>query len=232
MKSKYTASLFQSPGKMVHQGKTHNLKPTTITRIFESNVLTKGPLALRDKAAVALMLFAGFRVGEMLSITVGGVSDFGEISDHAICPRQHLKYGKTKKKSQRPETRQVAMAPQLKEILRAYLESKGWLRKIVSGTERTRLLNTPLFSIKVRNMEDRIAKIKNEIEYHPTLAPHSFRHTFAQTCYDNAPEGSKAVEHTQICLGHKRITSTMHYLNIDATKATETTAALHFEIPM
>ena len=164
-----------------------------------------GEYALRDKALFVLGLRTGFRVSELLSLTVKQVIENGEPLDHITVQRRFMKM--------KFESRSVVVHPQAKEVIQA------WVRDL--QTKETITPDTYLFKSRsgknrplTRVQAHRILKhvFKNVLGLKGALATHSMRKTFAQKVYEKL---NHDLFKTAAALSHKDINNTVRYLSLN-----------------
>jgi integrase len=183
-----------------------------LTRIEERRLLgvVRG-LPARDRALVTAQWLTGFRIHEVLSLTVGsafrGEAIVGKIG---ITP-QHLKggYGRT---------RWVPVLPELERALRSLL----WFMRLQSELTPA----TPLF-LSRQTAEDgqmrpitrrqalsiiKAAFAKAGIEDDGRLGSHSLRKTFARSVYEHSGNNLLILK---AALCHADISTTQRYLEVD-----------------
>jgi integrase len=170
-----------------------SLKPDEITRFLNA---LKTP---RDKCLVTLGLRSGFRISELLSLTVPQVVQFGRVVERVRVQARHMK-GKE-------STREIPVHPDaanaIRELLKTYpADYTGFLfksqksNKAISRMQAHRVLKQAI----------------NTCELQGKLATHTMRKTFAQTIF-------KALDHDIYklakALGHSGIGNTIKYLAVD-----------------
>lgn len=150
--------------------------------------------AKRDQAILAVLLLAGLRRGELISLKITDV-DLGE-----ECLRIRAETAKNR------SSRTIKMTFRLKEILQDY-----WKARQEAGIE------TPWFWISTTYKNHRLTKdgLKHLVDRLSRLTgfrfkPHKCRHTFATEFY----EASHDIVGLQAVLGHKDITTTMVYTSV------------------
>jgi integrase len=83
-------------------------------------------LGPRDRALICAQLFLGFRISEILSLTVGHVVYRGQIARRVSLPPRFLKGGYG-------GTRSVPMGPELTRALENYLRTRGELPALTAA---------------------------------------------------------------------------------------------------
>lgn len=164
-------------------------------------------LGCRNSTFFILGLNTGFRVSELLSITVGDVFEHGKIVDSVSVRRSAMK-GKG-------EGRTIRLNAKSKAAL------SDWLNVLSHwGCSDA----TPLFCSRARKPIGRIQvwkmfdKAFSSIGLTGTLGTHCMRKTFAERMYDLL---DKDMRQLQGALGHKWITSTSQYLSFKEDKINE-----------
>ena len=171
-----------------------------------------GVSAKRNNALFVVGHRAGYRISELLSLTVGDVMQHGKILDHISVQRRHMKGGKAGKTSGRT----VPLHPEARAALSVWLET---LTKMLGTWEA----NLPVFCSRVkdpttglkraisREQAWRILKEAfNSNELEGKLGTHAMRKTFANRVYDKL---NHDLVKTQQAMGHKNINSTVSYLS-------------------
>ena len=157
-----------------------------------------GASAGRDRCLFTLGWNSGFRVSELLSLTVGDVLQHSEIVDRVTVQRRATK-GKR-------ESRTVVLNGRAQTALRRWLSEMG---DVSPGT--------PLFPSRKgdgaisRVQAHRVLKAAVEAnELQGKIASHSMRKTFAEKVYDKL-DGD--LPKLQKAMGHASINSTISYLS-------------------
>jgi integrase len=181
-----------------------------------------GVFAARNQALFIVGLRTGFRISELLSLTMGEVLAHGKILEHVTVRRKHMKGGKAGKSSGRT----VPLHPEARAALSVWLEILG---KRLKGDLDPAI---PVFCSRVKDAttglrravsREQAWKILHEAfeacELSGKLGTHSLRKTFANRVYEWL---NRDLLKTQHALGHKSITSTTAYLSFreeDVTNA-------------
>jgi integrase len=168
-----------------------------------------GTFAKRNKALFVVGVRSGFRISELLSLTVGDVQQHGKIVDHVTVARRHMK--------KKTEGRTVPLHPEARAALSVWLEV---LQRMLKGNLDPQ---TPVFCSRVRQEKTGLRRpisreqawriLKEAFEANELtgkLGTHAMRKTFANRMYDKL--GHDLVK-TQRALGHKNINSTVAYLS-------------------
>jgi integrase len=155
----------------------------------------------------------GFRISELLSLTMGDVLQHGRIIDHITVQRRHMKGGKAGKTS----SRTVGLHPEARAALSVWLET---LTKMLKG-----ILDpmTPVFCSRVRDKatglrrhlsREQAWRILKEAftsnELSGKLGTHAMRKTFCHRMYDKL---NHDLVKTQKAMGPANINSTVQYLS-------------------
>ena len=171
-----------------------------LTEIEKTNVLTSidGRHHLRDKLLVTLGLYAGFRISEILSLTVKDVFQNGVVPNHVTVKRRHVK-------GQR-EGRSVVLHQVVKDAIITYLlgnvrlspDSPLFLNqagtKAISRQQAWNILENAFASCGLTG----------------TLGTHSLRKSFAASIYERS---GHCLLRTKRALGHTDIRTTEKYLS-------------------
>lgn len=160
----------------------------------------------RDKALFLLGLRSGFRISELLSLTVQDVCPDGHFVDRLYIARRHMK--------KKMEGRSVALHPEAKAALRE------WVTELQahSGPE------VFVFSNRRGGRMHRIAawrmlkRAYRACGLTGKLGTHTMRKTFAKRVHEKL--GRDLVK-TQKALGHKSVSSTVSYLSVDEEEIDE-----------
>lgn len=145
---------------------------------------------LRDQCMFTIGLKTGFRIGEILSLTVGDVTQYGKIRDSITVSRSNMK-GKTRSRS-------VVLHNDAKEALRLYLESTK--------------IESELFPVCKRHASRIIKEAVLRARVEGKVTTHSARKTFAKKIYEAL---GRDLIGTQKAMGHVSINSTTSYLSFD-----------------
>jgi integrase len=169
--------------------------------------------AKRNKALFVVGHRTGFRISELLSLTVGDVLQHGKIVDHFTVQRRHMKGGRAGKTS----SRTVALHPEAQAALSVWLEV---LTKMLKGTldpmtlvfwSCVRDTATGLRRHISREQAWRILKeafTSNDLS--GKLGTHAMRKTFCNRVYDLL---NHDLVKTQRAMGHANVNSTVQYLS-------------------
>lgn len=156
----------------------------------------------RDTSLFLLGLRSGFRISELLSLSVSNVYQNGNFVDRIYVERKNMK--------KKMEGRTVPLHPEAKkaiETLVLELKAKGitdpktFLFKSREGANKAISRQTAWHLLK---------KIYAQCGLTGKLGTHSMRKTFAKRIYEKL---DKDLIKTQKALGHSRITSTVSYLS-------------------
>ena len=165
----------------------------------------------RDRCLITTQWFTGFRISEILSLTVGSVLRNGEIvSKIGIAPR-NMKggYGRT---------RWIPVLPELHRALFSYL---GWLRQRFELTP-----DMPLFISREGDESGNLRPLTREsarrimhaafaaagIENDGRLGTHTLRKTWARKVYENSGNDIMILKSA---LNHSDVSVTQKYLEAD-----------------
>jgi integrase len=84
-------------------------------RVFLRHVRRLSP---RNRALITAQMFLGFRISEVLALTIGHVVHHGQIRRHVALPPRFLK-------GKRGNTRSVPIGPELRRALERYLTQRA-----------------------------------------------------------------------------------------------------------
>ncbi len=162
----------------------------------------QGESVLRDQAIFLLGIRSGFRISELLSLRLTDVISRGEIVDRVRVERRYMK-GKT-------SSREVILHPEAKSALATWINH---LRQTESVTPETYLFLSRKGENKPINRKHYFRILKAACEkagVTGAIATHSLRKTFANRVYEKL---NFDLVKMQKALGHRNISSTIHYLS-------------------
>jgi integrase len=175
------------------------LTPDEISRVSQA---FDGQYAARNRAMFILGIKSGFRISELLSLTVGDVADAnGRIVDDVTVRRRSMK--------SRRAGRTVPLHPEAKAALAVWVKQ---LRR-----HRQHVARYPLFPSR-EGKHQPLSRIQawcilrdayQACGLTGKLGCHALRKTFAKTVYERLDYN---LVDTRDALGHANIQSTMHYL--------------------
>lgn len=146
----------------------------------------------RDRCLFLLGIYTGFRISELLSITVEDVVQFGQVRATLSVKRKNMKGKKS--------SRSVKLHPLAKQSLETHLSQ-------ITSNNCDRLF--PFSRMTAHRILSRafiLAKIEGRV------STHSMRKTFAWKVYNAL---GKDLVNTQRALGHQSVNSTISYLAAD-----------------
>jgi len=191
------------------------LKKEEVERVAQSFA---GRYATRDKALFVLGVKSGFRISELLSLTVGDVYRAGRVVDVVHVAAKKMK-GKTDSRSVRlNDDAREALAPWIAELLSAGYNAPG-----VALFRSRRGINKPISRRQALGILQG-AFAANGLEGVGTarrLGTHSMRKTFATRVYEKMLERvarGQAIDplrETSKRLGHRSVEVTERYLDWD-----------------
>lgn len=170
---------------------------------------------LRDQALIVTGLNTGFRITELLSLNVGQVWDRGAVRPRVTVMPVHLKNGRGRRKKALT-SRTVPLNAAASAILEQYL-----FARFGSGPADP---SAPLFPSQRKGM--RMSRWRANvivhlviqaagIADHETYGTNSLRKAFARKVYKNS---SHDINLTRAVLGHREISTTQKYLDVDASE--------------
>ena len=178
----------------------------------------------RDRALLTIQWFTGFRISEVLSLTVGQVYRGGELLPRIGVPPRHLKgsYG---------STRYVPVTPEMQRALERHWR---WLSRRFDVTPEM-----PLFPSRKKGKDGRRRAIhrvtahelfirvfaKAGISNDGRLGTHTLRKTFAKNVYKNSGHDLVVLKKA---LHHAQVDTTIRYLDIDAADIDQAITACDF----
>lgn len=173
------------------------LSQAEIGRALESKTLsTETPLGQRNHMLFQLMLCTGFRISEVLGLTVADVYN---------APKRKM-LDRIVLKSRARKGRGVEMEIALPD------ECQAELLEYLTTHELKGKPSAKLFDITPRRSEQILAALKAEMEWEGTVSNHSLRKTLGKQVYEQTGHD---LEKTRMALGHKQITSTQCYITAD-----------------
>lgn len=172
--------------------------------------------SIREKAILTLGFSTGYRISELLSLTIADVCTNDTIHSHVT-----VRASNTKTK----QGRTVLLNSDAKKILAILV---GWLKS--KGFDG----NTPLFlsrkhangfaAITRQHAHSLLKGLFGLIGEFGNVSTHTLRKTFAKSIYD----ATGKLELVQIALGHKTINSTISYLAFDTDAIDSVINAMEF----
>jgi len=163
-----------------------------------------GTYAARDKALFVLGVKSGFRISELLSLTVGDVWQHGQFVERVAVRRRYMK-GKI-------QGRSVILHPEAKGALAPWLMTMQQRGKVTPDTclfPSRKGQNRPLRRGQAWQIL-RQAYEANELT--GMIGCHGMRKTFGQKVYEKTGRDLRATQHA---MGHKSPASTAAYLAVD-----------------
>jgi site-specific recombinase XerD len=199
-------------GKSSFTIKERGKKPITILGKNEIGSMLDASSLKRDRIMIALMLFTGMRIGEVLSLKVQAISTPDMTSQVQVLNMIPSK-GDGKRKSLKTGTRTILVPPFLMKELDDYY-TNTWI-DLVDGngldhnyffvSEGNRNKGKPLTYGAV---ESRFKKLFNEVGI--DAMPHDFRHTYATNLARLGTDISTLAE----MLGHKNVSTVGIYIKM------------------
>jgi integrase len=163
-----------------------------------------GTYAARDKALFIIGVKSGFRISELLSLTVGDVYQHGGFVTHVSVQRQHMK-GKT-------QGRRVPLHAEAKAALAPWLMQLHQLGEVTADSylfPSRKGVNRPLRRGQAHHLLTE-AYAANGLT--GMIGCHGMRKSFGQKVYAATGKDLRA---TQTAMGHKSPASTAAYLAVD-----------------
>lgn len=179
--------------------------------------LLKTEMSIREKALLTLGFATGYRISELLSLTVADIATRGVIHSHIT-----VKASNTKTK----QGRTVLLNSDAKKalsVLVAWLKAKGLDHNAPLFVSRKHINGYAAIS---RQQAHKLLKgLFAAIGEFGNVSTHTLRKTFAKAIYDAT--GGK-IELVQIALGHAAITSTVSYLSFNTGDIDKAISAMRF----
>jgi len=157
----------------------------------EIEVVLNNLNTLRDKTMFFIGLKCGFRISEILSLTVKNVTQYGEVANQITVDRCNMK-GKR-------SSRTVPLHDQAKQFLKEYLPTID-----IANPE------TKLFPITRYGAHYVLKTAFNKAKLEGKTSTHSLRKTFANKVHKALGEN---IFKTQKAMGHANLSSTAHYIS-------------------
>lgn len=171
---------------------------------IEDVLITLG--SIRDRLLFLLGLKSGLRISELLSISIKDILQHGEVANWVTIAKKNTK-GKI-------ESKTLPLTERVRSLAKDYLD-----------TIPNRDSNLPLFKSTKSNraisrmQAHRILKdAYNHLKLEGKVATHSMRKSYAHRIH--LALGEK-IEKTQKAMGHRSITSTVSYLQVDQEEITK-----------
>lgn len=161
-----------------------------------------GRFAVRNRALFVFGSFTGFRIGEIRSLRVADVYQFGQVVDSVSVRRSAMK-GKF-------ASRTVILRSAVKSALKLWLDemkAKGWLSSDVYLFKSQMGRNRPITNSQAARI------LKRNFWAHRMqgkLSCHSMRKFFAESVFQRLAGNLVKL---QQALGHSCVSSTVHYLS-------------------
>lgn len=188
--------------------KSRDLKDSEIALILEHLP------SLRDRCLFILGIKTGFRISELLSLTVKDILD--QTTNHGLCSIKDTLTVKRQDMKGKHSSRTVPLHPDAKYILEEYLRSfpdNGMLTSLTKGD-----LYMRLFPIGRYHAWRVIKQAALDAGIPGPISTHSMRKSFGMKVYNHT---GKNVVAAQRALGHKSLASTGHYLSIGEDEINE-----------
>ena len=177
----------QAPRWMTQQ-EAHRLVRAMELQIAGARTEAGKAQAIRDRAMVGMMLYAGLRVAEVCAL---------DLSDIVLTARK----GKVTVWGKGSKRREVPLGAELREILRAYLSYRGEQAGPLFDGKRQGL------RMGTRGVEHRLEALRGLAGLGPEVTPHALRHTFAKRLVDKGMQ----LPLVQKLMGHARLETTARY---------------------
>lgn len=166
--------------------------------------LSKNRYHTRDRALFLLGLRSGFRISELLSLTLSDIHQNGSLVNRVYVQRRNMK--------KKIEGRDVILHAEAREALAALILPEIVKEPLVPSHfifQSRKGLNFPL---QRRAAWHILKKAYAQCGLSGKLGTHSMRKTYAKEAYELS---GRDLLKTQKLLGQKNINSTIHYLSVD-----------------
>lgn len=184
---------------------------------IQVKAILKATDSIREKALLTLGFATGYRISELLSLTVADIYTNGVVHSHVT-----VKASNTKTK----QGRTVLLNSDAKKALATlvtWLKSKGLDDTAPLFVSRK---HTNGFAAITRQQAGRLLKeLFALVGEFGNVSTHTMRKTFAKAIYDMT--GGK-IELVQQALGHRSIASTIAYLSFNSTAIDNAITAMEF----
>jgi len=171
--------------------------------------------AERNIALLTFGIQTGFRIAEILSLTIGDVLRQGKIVDNVYVQRKNMKGGKSTEK--KTYGRSMILAKRTKVALQTLIDSMECQDPDQYLFQGNRDGNTPFCTRSVWRLLSQTAK---KLGITSKIGTHSMRKTFANRVYQNLLDknNADALRIVQAGLGHENINNTIKYLSFREDK--------------
>lgn len=200
-------------------------------RPFNDNELPRmlaamiGRYRLRDRLMLIMGVRTGFRISELLSLTIGDVVAGGELVDVVTVGRRHMKGGKKKVaakgeklKQSKTSSRSVPLHADVKAALRPWLAALRRLgyMQVTDCLFQSRAGHNKAITVQ-RAIQIYLAAAARAGIY-GAIGTHSARKTFAARMHRAFGGDLRKI---QVAMGHIRIDSTAQYITFTASEIAE-----------
>ena len=192
--------------------------------------MRKTNTGVRDSALFLLGINTGFRISELLSLTVGNVLDTnGKIKDNLVISRRFMKGTK--------RSRSIYLSSGAKRMLTpllTQLRGNGYFHKNDSLFQSTSYKNKAISRTQSWRILKRAAK---KLGLPGNISSHSMRKTYSNRVYGNCLERLAhgavidPIRATQKALGHTEISSTEKYLSFRESSLRDIVERIAIEVP-
>lgn len=172
----------------------------------------------RFGAYIQLLLYSGLRIGELLALK------WGDISDGIITVRSALAVtdgGVVEKTTKTDRIRDIGISPELQSVL-DNLPKRG-IYVLCNSHGDHMAINS--FRNAYRNFFDDLNSVLPADEQVPYLSPHKCRHTFGTYLL----RGGANIRAVQSVLGHSSISTTQIYTHVDIDELKRTATKLKYQ---
>ena len=168
---------------------------------------------LREKTLLTLGFCTGYRISEILSLTLGDVVTDGHLHSHITVKACH---------SKTRQGRSVALNPAARMALAELVENMAGLPSDTPLFLSRKTANGKAKAISRQQAHNVLKKQFAAVGEYGNVSTHSLRKTFAAQIY----QATGKIELVQLALGHKSITSTMSYLSFNTSAVDRAIAEL------
>jgi len=170
---------------------------------------------VRNQALVTFMVSTGLRVAEATGLNIGDVlNDQGKVRDELVVRKEIAKNGKE---------RMVPLNNDAKKAICTIMQFND-SEKFVINAKSALIISRKHCRITPRQIQRIIENARNKADLDVKATPHTLRHTFAKTLYEN----TNRVTTVQRILGHNSLKTTMIYTEASKEEMIEQVNTLHF----
>jgi integrase len=176
------------------------LTPEEVELIFQKLGHKRQRYGRRNQLLFLFGIKTGFRVSEILSVKVSDVIQFGKVVDKVTVTKDRMKG--------RRFSRTVVLHPDLKPLIRAWVkEANLELHHFLFCSQKK-----GGFPLRRETVHDIFMEAYSCLQLTGQIGCHATRKTFATRVYENTGHD---ILKTQKALGHRFVSTTLAYLEVD-----------------